>query len=226
MIRRIAGVIVRPRATLAEAIAAPACLSIWLAILFVWAVCGGLLLSTEVGRQAAIDERVRVIETFGGTVTDAQYAGLQASPPWSVYFTSGGRTLLTPPVTLMAAVGVWLVVRMEGARASFVQALAVVVHASVVLAIGQLVATPLHYLRETLTSPLNLAAILPLMEEGTAPTRFFGTMDFFALWWMGLIALGLALFTRRRLGRYLLPLAVLYGAFAAVVAVVIEITGG
>ena len=226
MIRRIAGVVVRPRATLAEVIAAPAWVSTWVAILFVWAICGGWLLSTEVGGQALVDERVRVIETFGGTVTDAQYAALQASPPWWVYFTSGGRTLLTPPVTLIAAIGVWLVARMERAPASMAQALAVTVHASVVLVVGQLVATPLHYVRESLTSPLNLAAILPLMEEGTPPARFFGTMDFFALWWMGLMALGLSLIAGQRPGRYLLPLAALYGVFAAVVAVLTEVTGG
>jgi hypothetical protein len=226
VIRRIAGVVVRPRATLAEVIAAPAWVTTWLVILFVWAVCGGWLLSTDLGRQALVDERVRVIETFGGTVTDAQYAALQASPPWWVYLTSGGRTLLAPPATLIAAIGVWLVARLERGRASMAQALALAVHASVVLVIGQLVATPLHYVRESLTSPLNLAAILPLMEEGTPATRFFGTMDFFALWWMGLMALGIALLTGKRPGRYLLPMAALYGVFAGVVAVLIEVTGG
>jgi hypothetical protein len=226
VIRRIAGAIARPRATLAGLIAAPAWVTTWSAILFVWAVCGGWLLSTDVGRQALVDERVRVVETFGGSVTDTQYAAFQASPPWWVYFISGGRTLLTPPITLIAALGVWLAARLERVAASPAQALAIVVHASVVLVVGQLVATPLHYVRESLTSPLNLAAILPLMEEGTPPTRFFGTMDFFALWWMGLVALGLSILTGQRPGRYLLPMAVLYGLFAAVVAVVIEVTGG
>jgi hypothetical protein len=226
VIRRIAGVIARPRATLAGLIAAPAWVSTWSAILFVWAVCGGWLLSTEVGQQALVDERVRVIETFGGSVSDSQYAALLASPPWWVYLTSGSRTWLTPPVTLIVALGVWLVARLERAPASLAQALAIVVHTSIVLVVGQLLATPLHYVRESLTNPLNLAAILPLMEEGTPPTRFFGTMDFFALWWMALIALGLSILTGQRLGRYLLAMATLYGLFAAVLAVVIEVTGG
>ena len=41
------------------------------------------------------------------------------------------------------------------AATRFSQALAIAVHSSVVLVIGQLVATPLHYVRESLTSPLN-----------------------------------------------------------------------
>ena len=40
------------------------------------------------------------------------------------------------------------------------------------------------------------------MEEGTLPARFFGTLDLFALWWMGLLAIGLAALTRRRVRRY------------------------
>jgi hypothetical protein len=224
--RRLAGTIGRPRATLAEVSSAPAWASSWSAILLVWTICGGWLLSTDVGRQAVVDERVRVIETFGLEVTDAQYAALQVRPPWWVYFISGGRTLLTPPVTLIAAIAVWVVARWERATTSLSQALAIVVHASVALLVGQLMATPIHYVRESLTSPMNLAAILPLMQEGTGPTRFFGTIDLFALWWMFLIALGLAILTGKRPGRYLLPMVGMYGAFAAVVAVVIAVRGG
>ena len=100
----------------------------------------------------------------------------------------------------------------------FQQALAIVVHASVVLLLGQLIATPLHYVRESLTSPLNLAAVLPLMEDGTAPARFFGSLDLFALWWAGLLAIGLSVLTRRRTMRYVWSIAGVYLAFAAVVA--------
>ena len=227
MIRRIAGVLVRPRATLAELIKAPAWVATWLVILVVWAACGGWLLSTDIGRQAVVDERVRVIETFGGTVTDAQYAALQARAALVGVFHQRRADVVDTAGNLDRlpwACGwsrVW-----SACSASLSQALALVVHASVVLLVGQLVATPLHYVRESLTSPLNLAAILPLMEEGTVPTRFFGTMDFFALWWMGLLALGLSVLTGRRPGRYLLAVAALYASFAAVVAALIAVIGG
>jgi hypothetical protein len=180
---RIAGIILRPRATLAALVLAPAWLTTWLLILMTWAICGGWLLSTDVGRQALVDERVRVVEALGGVVTDAEYAALQARPPWWVYFTSGGRLLLFPITTLAVAALLWLVAR-TSATATLTQALALAVHASVALAVGQVVATPLHYLRESLTSPLNLATVLPLMEQGTVASRFFGALDVFALWWI------------------------------------------
>jgi hypothetical protein len=226
LIRRITGVVLRPRATFAALVERPAWLAPWLVLVGVWAVCGGLLLSSEVGQQALVDERVRVIETLGGEVTDAEYAALQARPPWWVYFTSGGRLLLMPLTTLGVAALMLMTARMQPARATWAQALSIVVHASVALVIGQLVATPLHYIRESLTSPLNLAAVLPLMEEGTAPARFFGTIDLFAAWWAGLLAVGLSVLTGRRVRYYVWRIAVVFLVFAAITATVIVAMGG
>jgi hypothetical protein len=226
LIRRIAGVVLRPRSTLDELVHRPVWVDTWFFILIVVGLCTGAFLRTDIGRQAVVDERVRVIETFGGAVTDADYATLQARPPWWVYFTSGGRLLLTPAVTLLVATACWAVARAEGVEARFTQALAVVVHASVVLVIGQLIATPLHYVRESLTSPLNFAAVLPGMDEGTLPARFFGSMDLFAVWWLALIVMGLAVLTRRGTRRYAVSAAAVYLVFAAVMAGVSAALGG
>jgi hypothetical protein len=224
--RRITGVLVRPRATLGAIVRAPAWLATWSVILVIWAVLGGWLLSTDVGRQALVDERVRVMESFGGRMSDAEYATLLANPPWWIYFTSGGRVLLTPITTIVVAAVILAVARSEGTGATPAQALAVAVHASVPLLIGQIVAAPAHYVRESLTSPLTLASVLPMMEQGTWPARFFGTMDLFALWWAALVAIGLAALTGRPVKRYARPLAALVVGFAAVAAAVFAVMGG
>ena len=80
--RRVLGVVMRPRATMDEVARHPAFITTWVLVLLALAVCGGLLLSTEVGRQALVDERVRVTEALGGRVDDAEYARLQADPPF------------------------------------------------------------------------------------------------------------------------------------------------
>lgn len=226
LIRRIWGVVARPRATFAALVQAPALLVTWLAILIIWIGCGGWLLSTEVGQQALVDERVRVVEAFGGTVTDAEYAALQTKPPWWIYFTSGGRVLLLPVTTVAVAALLLLAARLAGTRATMTQALALVVHASIVLVIGQLVATPIHYVRESLTTPFNLAAVLPLLDEGTLAARFFGTIDLFAVWWMGLLCLGVAALTGQRAGQYAWRVGLLLLVFAAVTATIIVAMGG
>lgn len=218
--------VLRPRITFAELVRRPAWGETWTLILIVVFLCAAALLTSQVGQQALVDERVRVIETFGGGVSDAQYAALQANPPLWVYFSSGSRMLLTPVVTIIVAAACWIAARTEGAPARFGQALSIVVHASVVLALGQLVATPTHFVRESLTSPLNLAAILPLMAEDSVQARFFGVIDLFAAWWLVLIAMGLSVLTGRPTRRYALLFATVYLGFAAVIAGVIAALGG
>jgi hypothetical protein len=66
---------------MAEVVQHPAFITTWVVVLLVVAVCGGLLLSTPVGQQALVDERVRVTEALGGRVDDAAYARLKAEPP-------------------------------------------------------------------------------------------------------------------------------------------------
>src|SRR5688572_332856 len=112
--RRVTGVLLHPRATMAEVVRHPAFITTWVVVLLVVAVCAGLLLSTSIGRQLLVDERVRVTEAMGGRVDDATYARLQDEPPVSIYLTSGGRLLLTPPVTMVVALGVMTLARRDG----------------------------------------------------------------------------------------------------------------
>jgi hypothetical protein len=222
---RVTGVLLRPRSTMDEVVRHPAFMTTWVVVLLAVTICGGLLLSTPVGRQALVDERVRVTEALGGRVDDAAYARLQADPPVSIYLTSGGRLLLTPPVTLLVAVGLMVLARTDGARLGFVTALAIAVHATVILALQQLVATPVHYAYESLTSPFNVAGILGVFDEGTWPARVFGTIDVFGLWWIWLLSLGLAAAAGKPGRRYFWRLLAVYVGVAALVAVVFAVLG-
>jgi hypothetical protein len=238
---RVTGVLLRPRATMAEVVRHPGFFATWVVLLLAVIACGGVLLSTPVGRQALVDERVRVVEALGGRIDDAEYTRLQANPPVLVYLTSGGRLLLTPPITLLVAAGLMVLARIDGAGVSFVTAVAISVHATVVLALQQVVATPLHYVAESLTSPTNVAGILRVFDEGTWPARLFGTIDVFGLWWMWLLSLGLAAAAgrpapldnaggsperSRRARRYFWRLMAVYVGVAAVVAAVFAVLGG
>ena len=229
--RRVTGVLVHPRATMAEVVRHPAFITTWTVVLLVVAVCGGLLLSTPVGQQALVDERVRVTEAVGGRVDDATYDGLQTDPPVSIYLTSGGRLLVTPPVTVAVAFGLMVLARLDrsggaGGRVTFVTALAIVVHATVVLAVQQVVFTPLHYAYESLTSPTNVAGLLRLFDEGSWPQRLLGAVDVFGLWWMWLLAVGVAAATGRPARRYVWRLLAVYVGVAMIVAAVFAVLGG
>jgi hypothetical protein len=210
---------------MAEVVRHPVFITTWVAVLLAVLVCGGLLLSTDVGRQALVDERVRVTEALGGRVDDAQYARLQANPPYLVYFTSGGRLLVTPEMTLLVAAGVMALARIDGASVSYLTALAITVHATVVLALQQIVATPFHFIQEALTSPTTVAGVLRVFDEGTLPSRLFGAIDVFGLWWMWLLSVGLAAAAGKPARRYLWRLLAVYVGVAAMIAVGFALVG-
>ena len=224
--QHVMGVLWHPWKSMTEVVRKPAYVAAWVFLLAILAACAFVLLSTSVGRQALVDERVRVIEAVGGRVDDAAYAALQTNPPWPVYLTSGGRLLLTPPVTMLVAAGLLVLARLDGASMRFVTALAIAVHATVVLALQQIVATPVHYAYESLTSPTNAAGILRLFDEGTWPARLFGTIDVFGLWWMWLLSVGLGAATAKPARRYLWRLLAVYVGVAALVAAVFAALGG
>ncbi|MGE0039869.1 MAG: YIP1 family protein [Vicinamibacterales bacterium] len=226
MIRRLAGVFLRPRGVMTELVARPSWLGPWGLVLAVPVLCGALLLSTDLGRQALVDEQVRLTDAFGGTVDDAAYARLQAAPPYWVYLASGGRVLLNPVTTLAVAAGLLGLARMQGSGAGFDAALAVSVHATAVLALGQLVALPLDIVRESLSTPTTLAAVLPVGDDGTVTAAFFGALDVFGLWWMVVLAFGLSAMTGRGVGASVGRLAAVYAVVSGVLAAAMAALGG
>jgi len=224
--RRVVGVLLHPRQTMAAVVREPSFITVWIVVLLVVAACGVSILSTAVGQQALVDERVRTTEMIGGHVDDAAYAEWLAHPPISAYLTSGGRLLLTPPVTLMVALALVALALMDGAGVSFVVALAIVVHATSVLALQQVVAVPAQFVRESLGSPTSLATFMPSVEDGTWLARLLGSIDVFGVWWIALIAIGLAAATNRSTLHWLWRLTVAYLAVAAVVAGAVAVMSG
>jgi len=221
----LTGVLLRPRHTMAAAVAHPRVIGPWLMVLALWLLPAAWLLSTSVGQQALVDEHVRITEAFGGSVSDAQYASLQQMPPWTSYLT-GTRLLLLPPLTLLVAFVLTQVARWQRNTLSWMAALSATVQASLVLAVQQAVITPLMFLRESITNMTNLAAVLPGIEDGSLPARLFGSIDMVALWWGVLLALGLSAATGRSARRYAGPMLALYMGVAAVLAVVMVMRGG
>ena len=221
----LTGVLFRPRHTMATAVTHPRVATPWLFVMALWLLPAAWLLSTPVGRQALVDEHVRITEAFVGSVSDAQYATLQQTPPFTSYLT-GTRLLLLPLVTLLVAVGLAQTARFQQATLPWVAALSVSVQASLVLGIQQAVITPLMFLRESVTNMTNLATVLPGIEDGSLPARLFGSIDMVALWWGALLAFGLSAATGRPARQYAGPMLALYLGVAAFLVVVMVMRGG
>jgi hypothetical protein len=215
-----------PRATAAALATAPrsadALVWAWLAAFAAMA----LVLHTETGELALLDHLERSVSALVGPVDDTQYGVLQELSRRGVAYALV-TALLTGPLLalgLSAAVFVWG--RTRGQTPTYRQVLAVASHASVILALRQVVAAPLVYARETLASPLTLNMFFTLLDEGSPLARFAGMIDLFVIWWIVAVAIGMSVLYRRRVTRFASALAGAYLLLAALVALMVAMKGG
>ncbi len=79
-------------------------------------------------------------------------------------------------------------------------------------ALRSVIAAPINYTRESLGGATSLSMVMPSFSESTFPARVLGAVDIFVLWWVVLVAMGLAMVYQVRT----LPIARwLFGAYAA-----------
>jgi len=224
---RVVGVLTSPRATYADVAARPRWLGVLLFVLIVTLAPLMWLLSTAVGQRAVIDQQLQTIEAFGGTVTDVQYQQLQRMAPYARYFAAGSQAVMLPLVTLAIA-GIAFAVFNGGlgADAAFRQVFSVVSFSGVVMALRALFATPLNYANESLSSPTNLAAVMPMFEDNTFAARLLGSVDLFLIWWAVNLAIGLGVLYKRRTAPIATTMLIVYGAIALTIAAVRTVLAG
>ena len=81
VVSRLIGVVFAPRATFERIVARPRWFAALVIIVGLIALGQFVLLSTESGQQAMIDQQVRRTEQWGGTVSDEQYATFERMAP-------------------------------------------------------------------------------------------------------------------------------------------------
>ena len=192
-------------------------------IIAVAATCSVGFLLTGVGRLAALDQAVRQLESLGATITDNRYAELRHLQSYRPIISAAAIVIGWPMMWMFAA---FIFRAISKRRATFAQALTVVVHASSILAARAVVAAPINYARESLGGSTSLGVLLPIFGETTFAARLFGAVDVFLVWWVILIAMGLSILYRTRtlpIARWLLGA---YAAGAAALALTQALRGG
>jgi hypothetical protein len=223
---RIAGMLVRPRATFAAVVAAPHWLGVMIATTVAAALAGSLLMETGIGRQALVDQWERTAIAFGQDVDDARYAQFEALSRYGPAYATA-TALVTGPGVTFALAGL-LLAGLGGRRSAvtFKQVLAVVAHAGVILAVRQVVAAPLGYVRETTASATALGVWFPMLDEASPVARFLGALDLFVLWWIVVLAIGVGVLYGRQARTITATLIGIYAALALLMAIAMALTGG
>ena len=218
---RFAGVLFAPRATYAAVAAHPRWLGIFLTVYLITAAAATALMSTEIGRNAILDQQIAQQESFGRKPTQADLDRLEKISSYYVYLA---------PVTQLVGLGIGCLViagiafavcnAMLGGDATFKQVVAVVAHSGVVLAVLALFTTPLAYVRESMSSATNLAVFLPFLDESSFVARLLGSIDLVFIWWILSLAIGLGVLYRKRTGPVATTLLAVYVAIGVIIAAI------
>ena len=221
LLARIVGVFFAPRATYEGVAARPR----WFgAAAFTSIVVAGgffVLLSTEVGKQAAFDQQTQTLESFGVKLNDAAYERMEAGIDRARFTTSIGQ-LIGVPVVLAIFAGILLGIfnALLGGDATYKQVLAILAHSSVISALQTTFSIPLDYVRETLSSPTTLKALLPFIDDASFLGRLLSTIDLFQIWGTISLAIGLGVLYKRRTAPIAISMFVVYFVILVALAAV------
>jgi hypothetical protein len=224
---RIVGVIFAPKAAYADVAVRPRWLGAMLVVLLVTGGSTFAFLSTEIGKNAMLDQQRQTMESFGVKLNEQAIQRMEEGAARAPYFGAIGQAVFLP-VAALAIAGIALAVfnAVLGGDAKFKQVFAIVVHSGVILALGAVFVLPLDYARETLSSPATLSVFLPFLEENSFVARFLGSIDLVRVWWFVSLSIGLGVLYRKRTGPIAVTLLTVYAAIALVIAVIQSAVSG
>jgi hypothetical protein len=224
---RFIGVITSPRATFAAIVAHPRWFGMLALTTIALAVLTAAPMMTKAGQEAALETQVSQMEAFGVEVSDEMYARMEQGMGRAPYTTAGGVLGVSPLFAVIIAGILFAVFNAAmGGEASFKQIFTVVVHAGVISVLGQLFTAPINLARGTMGSATNLGVLLPMVDEKSFAGRLLGMIDLFMIWYVIVLAIGLAVLYRRRTQPIAMTLLGTYAVIALVFAAVMSRMGG
>jgi Yip1 domain len=224
---RLIGIVTSPRDTFAAVAAHPKWFGVLAITVLLSAFFTVLPMTTEEGRQAALDQQVSQLESFGVEVGDQQYERMRQGMKIAPYTTAGSIVVFAPVMALVIAGILFAVFNAAmGGDATFKQLFAVVVHAGVISTLSAMFTGPLNYFRGAMGSATNLGVLLPMIDEKSFAGRLIGMVDLFVIWWLVVLAIGLAVLYRRRTQPIAITLLGVYAVIAICFAVAMSSFGG
>jgi hypothetical protein len=223
---RALGIIASPRATFEAVAQFPQWLGVLILTFLVAAGSAATVLETTVGQLALLDQWERTASAFGRDVTDAEYASMAETSRNGALYALVSAGVSGPLLVLALSTMLFLAFRASAPEVTFRQVFAIAAHAGVILALRQLIAAPIVYVRESLASPITLGTLFRMVDEASPFARFFSIIDLFVVWWALVLAIGISVLYRRPARRLAGAFVGAYVTLAVVLTAVMAATGG
>jgi hypothetical protein len=224
---RFFGILTSPRDTFTSVAAHPKWFGMLALTVVLIAFFTALPLTTEDGRQAMLDQQISTMKSFGMTVTPEVEAKMEQRAA-SMPYTTGISVLVVSPIFAALIAGILFAIfnAALGGEASFKGIFSVIVHAGVISSIAAIFSGVINYFRGGTGSVTTVASLLPMISDQSFAGHFLGAIDVFMIWYVVVLAIGLAVLYRRRTQPIAFSLFGLYAVIAIVIALVKSRTGG
>jgi hypothetical protein len=223
LLTRLIGVLFSPRETFAAIVARPKWLGAVTVVGLIMGAATFAQLSTDIGKELALDQQVSAVEAFGVTISDEQYAQMERSME-NARYTSPIFTIFAIPLFMTISAGILHLMfgLIGGGNGTYKQVYAISAHTAIISAL-QLVFTTIVTLAAGRAAGANLSVFTPTLEDTTFVYKFLSYIDVFYVWSTFVTAIGLGVLYKRRTG----PIAmVLFGIYFVIAALIAYVASG
>jgi hypothetical protein len=228
---RALGVIFSPRETYADIAARPAAAGALFLTIVITALVASVFLSTDVGRNASLDQQFSMMERLPFRLSDEQLQRMEdqmeARAKYAPLYAAGGIFVGAPLTAAIAAGLAFMVFNVGlGGEATFKQLFAVVAYSRVISVVQILFVMPLNYARQSMSSATTLMVFFPMLDNSGFFAGVLGWVDLFWIWWIVSLAIGLGVLYKRKTAPIAGMFLALYASFALIAAAVVSALSG
>jgi hypothetical protein len=221
--QRVVGMVFSPRATFESVAAWPKWVDVLVLNILIATLAWAAFLYSPVGAQAFTDQMITQAErsaaASGGDVKAAA-ENMTRMFPMIRAFTLCAIPIIGPIFgVVIAAILYGVFGAIMGGGGSFKQVFAMSTHAGIVSLIGQMVVLALNYARGTMTSATTLGVFVPMLPEDSFVFKLLSAIDLVWLWYLVILAMGLAVLYRRKTSNIAISFLSLYFVVAVLIAV-------
>jgi hypothetical protein len=217
--QRVAGVFFSPKATFESVVAHPKWFDVLALGIVVGMIAWALFLWSPVGSQAFKDQMVTQAEASGAAPAQAAQ-NAERMFPYIRGFIVFGAPIIGPIFAAVVAGVLFGLFAILGGGGSFKQVYSIVAHAGLPFQAVGLTELAMQYFRGSMGGRLTLGAFVQMLPEDSFVFLLLNAISLGLIWYLVLLAMGLAVLYRRKTATIATTFLGLYFVIAVIIAVV------